>query len=134
MGTYGTFHVPGDPQTEVPDGAIIPFMHTDVASGITNAAGDITFTRSGVYQVIFGVIIDPVTGGADHFDIELSNTVVEGGSFFPGPGFVFNTITLMLTAVAGEHLVVRNVSGHSTLLGILGTDQDQAYISILQIS
>lgn len=132
--TYGTFNVPGITQTLVADGDIVPFSVTEVSSGITNAAGDITLTKSGVYQVTFGVIIDPATGSADHFDIELSGTVVSGGSIFPGPGFVFNTITVMFTAVAGEHLVVRNVSGHSTLIGILTADQVASYISILQIN
>lgn len=117
----------------VVDGTIIPFGVTEASSGITKVAGDITLSRSGVYQVIFGVIIDPLTGDADHFDIELSGTVVSGGSIFPGPGFVFNTLTVMFTAKAGEHLVVRNVSGHDTLIGIPCASQVASYISILQI-
>lgn len=131
--SYGTFNLPGINQIDVADGDIIPYSVTETSSGITNAAGDITLTKSGVYQVTFGVIIDPDTGGADHFNIELNGTVVSGGSIFPGPGFVFNTITVMFTAVAGDHLVVRNVSGHTTRIGILGADQVASYISILQI-
>lgn len=130
--TYAAFNVPGIPQTNVVNGTIVPFSATEVSSGITNASGDMTFTKNGVYQVTFGVMVDP-SSSADHFDIELAGTVVPGGSIFPGPGFVFNIITVMFTATAGEHLVVRNVSGNDTLIGIFGADQVASFISILQI-
>lgn len=130
--TFGTFNVPGAPEVFILNGDIIPFSVDEASSGVTNAAGDFTLTKSGVYQVIFGVVtLEPF----DIFDIELSGTLVSGGRINPLANGSLNTITAMFTAAAGEHLVVRNKSngGQTASLGTGDVLSVSAYISIVQI-
>ena len=130
--TFATWYVPGETQfgLPVPVGNIIPFSNNEASSGITNAAGLFTFSKSGVYQVTFGVFTNE---SSDQLDIELNGTLVPGGRLIPFPSLI-NTITVMFTAVAGDTLQVKNTGGQTANIGSGDTGTVASFISILQIN
>lgn len=129
IATFATSFLPGDGDTILQNGDIVPFSNNEVLSGITNVAGDFTLSKSGVYQVTIGLFVNESN---DVFDLELNGTPVSGGRLRPAPISSLNTLTVMFSALAGNHLVVKNAGGQA-ILGSSGAGSEAAFISILQI-
>lgn len=129
VSTYGTWNIPGDDGVVVNPGDILPFSVDEISSGITNASGLFTFSRTGVYEVTFGIAPQEAN---DVFDIELNGVLVTGGRV-ASPLSSPQIVTVMFSASAGNQLVVRNNSANAVVIGTPLTGSAGTYISILQI-
>lgn len=129
VATYAAWYIPGDDGVTVNPGDILPFSVNETSNGITNASGEFTFSRNGVYQVTFGIAPQEAN---DVFDIELNGTLVSGGRV-AAAGFSPQILTVIFSASAGDHLVVRNNGTNTVSIGIAGSGAPGTYIAILQI-
>jgi len=134
--TFGTSYLPGQPYIAVEPNEIVPFSIDEALVGITNMAGDFTLSSDGFYMVTYSVI---VSEPSDVFDLELNNIPVLGGRLYPTAlASTLGPITVMFSASAGDHLVVRSKSNAVANIGFWevpvadGTGVG-AFISILQI-
>lgn len=132
ISTFGTWYTPSNIPIPVGGGGLIPFTTQEISSGILDVGNtSFIFTQSGIYQITFGYF--GTTPSNQTLQMELNLAPVPGGTiqtFFGNQ----KTITVMLSAAAGDTLDVRNLGAPIVLDGGSSINSASVFISILQIA